>query len=372
MGKIDSKNRLKIVLSIRDLNIGGAQRQFIELVKNIDKSKFDVYVVTMYGGVLEKEIEGVKYFSFDKKNRYDFSFYFKYRKFLNEIKPDVIYSFLGEMNLFSYWAKPKKSKLIWGFRASNIDFKKYGRVSEFLFFLQKIYSKRVDKIIANSYASIEFHKKSGFFMDKSVVIHNGIDIDKFRRDEKVREEMREKFNIKNNEIVLGIAARVDYMKGYIYLAKALKEILKDKKIKFVAVGDGDKKILKECKEILKDFENQVYFVGMQEEIQKFYNMFDIYISSSLGEGFSNSIAEAMSSEVPCVVTDVGDSKMIIGELGEVVKPKSEDELVKGIKNILSRDLKNLGKLSRKRVVENFSIEKMVKNTERVIYGIFNK
>ena len=361
---------MKLVLSIRDLNIGGAQRQFIELVKNIDKNKFDVYVVTMYGGIQENEvknIKGIKYFNLQKSGRYDLKFYFKYKALLKKFSPDVIYSFLGEMNLFSYWCKPKKTKLIWGFRASNMDFKKYGRVSEFLFFLQKIYSKRVDKIIANSYASIEFHKKSGFFMDKSVVIHNGIDISRFRRDEKIRKKKREKFNIKSNELVLGIVARVDYMKGYIYLAKALKEILKDKKIKFVAVGDGDKNILKECKEMLKDFENQVYFVGMQKDTQKFYNMFDIYISSSIfGEGFSNSIAEAMSSEVPCVVTDVGDSKIIVGEIGEVVKPKSEKELIKGIKSMLNKDYKNLGKLSRKRIVENFSIEKMVKKIEKEI------
>ena len=360
---------MNLVLSIRSLNIGGAERQFIELVKHIDKKKFNIYVITMYGGVLEDEIKaikGVKYFNLKKSGRYDFKFYFKYKNLLKIIKPDVIYSFLGEMNLFSYWCKPE-TKLIWGFRASNMDFKKYGKVSEFLFFLQKVYSKRVDKIIANSYESIEFHKKSGFFMNNSVVVHNGIDIDRFKRDEKIRKEMRRKFNIKDDEIVLGIVARVDYMKGYVYLVKALKGILKNKKIKFVAVGDGDKNILKECQEILKDFKEQVYFVGMQKETQKFYNMFDIYISSSVfGEGFSNSIAEAMACEIPCVVTDVGDSKIIVGDLGEVVKPKNEKELIKGIKNMLNKDYKNLGKLSRQRVVENFSIEKMVKKTEKEI------
>jgi len=361
---------LKVVLSIRSLNIGGAERQFIELLKNIDKKKFDVYVVTMYGGVQENEIKnikGIKYFNLQKSGRYDLKFYFKYKALLKEIFPDVIYSFLGEMNLFSYWCKPKKTNLIWGFRASNMDFKQYGKVSEFLFYLQKIYSKKIDKIISNSYASIDFHKKNGFLMDRAVVVHNGIDINRFKRDDKIRSEMRKKYNIKDDEIVLGIVARLDYMKGYIYLAKALKGILKNKKIKFISVGGGNETILKECKEILKDFENQVFFVGMQKETEKFYNMFDIYISSSIfGEGFSNSIAEAMACELPCVVTDVGDSKIILGELGEIVKQKNEKELIKGIKNMLNKDYKNLGKLSRKRVVENFSIEKMVKKTEKEI------
>ena len=374
MEKFDWKGtELKVVLVIRSLNIGGAERQFIELVKNIDKNKFDIYVATMYGGVLEDEIksrDGVKYFNLEKKGRYDFSFYFKYKNLLKKIQPDVIYSFLGEMNLFSYWCKPKKTKLIWGFRASNMDLKKYSKMSEFLFYLQKIYSKKVDKIITNSYASVNFHKNQGFFMDRAVVIHNGIDTNRFKRDESIRNRMRKKFNIKNDEVVIGIVARIDYMKGYIYLAKALKEILKNKKIKFIAVGSGDEKILNECKNILKDYKNQVYFVGSSKESEKFYNMFDIYISSSIfGEGFSNSVAEAMSTEVPCVVTDVGDSKLIVGEYGEVVNSKSEKELIKGIQKLLNKDYKSLGKLARKRIIKNFSIEKMVKKTEEELCAV---
>jgi len=358
---------MKIILAIRSLDIGGAERQFIELIKNIDKNKFDVYVITMYRGVLEdevKNIQKIKYFNLEKTGRYDLIFYFKYKKLLKKINPDVIYSFLGEMNLFSYWCKPKNTKIIWGFRASNMDFSKYGKMSEFLFWLQKNYSKKIDKIIANSYASIKFHKNQGFFMDRSIVISNGIDINRFKKDEKTRNEMRKKFNIKQDEIVLGIVARIDYMKGYIYLAKALKEILKNKKIKFIAVGDGNKNILSECNSILREFKNQVYFVGAKKNTEKFYNMFDIYISSSIfGEGFSNSIAEAMACEVPCVVTDVGDSKIIVGEYGEVVKPNSEKELINGIYKILNKNYKKLGRLCRKRIVENFSVEKMVKKTE---------
>ena len=49
---------MKLLLAIRSLNIGGAERQFIELVKNID---FPVYVVTMYGGILEDEIKNLEH-----------------------------------------------------------------------------------------------------------------------------------------------------------------------------------------------------------------------------------------------------------------------------------------------------------------------
>jgi glycosyltransferase involved in cell wall biosynthesis len=367
--------KINLVLAIRSLDIGGAERQFIELVKHIDKKKFNVLVVTMYGGVWENEIEKlkeVKYVNLKKKGRYDLNFYFKYKKLLNDFKPDIIYSWLGEMNLFSYWCMPKEAKLIWGFRASNMDYSKYGKFSQFLFYLQKIYSKKVDKIVTNSVASLDFHKKNGFFMDKAVVVYNGIDIKKFKRDEQKKKNLKKKYNLSKKDITIGIVARIDYMKGYPILAKTAKKIFEEvDNIKLFVIGDGNKKIKKECEDILGEYNNKKFiWLGKRKNVKNFYNLFDIYVSSSLfGEGFSNSIAEAMACGVPCVVTDVGDSKTIVGDCGEVVKPNSWECLKKGIENILKKDLKKLGECSRKRVVENFSIEKMVKKTEEEICAV---
>jgi len=363
---------MKLVLAIRSLDIGGAERQFIELVKHIDKSKFDVTVCTMYGGVQEeivKTIPNITYYNLGKKGRYDFySFYKRYKEVLFEIKPDVIYSFLGEMNLFSLWCKPKETKIIWGIRASNMDLTKYGKVSQIIFWLQKKLSCKVDKIIANSYASIEFHKKSGFSMEKSIVIHNGIDTDKFNRDEKKRKEFREKYNLNENDIAIGMVARIDYMKGYTIFAKSAKRLLKKySNLKFFSIGDGDEEIKQECKKILGDYNNTRFiWLGKQKNVEDFYSGFDISSSSSFGEGFSNSIAEAMSCTLPCIVTDVGDSKIIVGDCGKVVIPNSVDEFSKGLEELMQKDLKKLGECSRKRIVENFSIEKMVKKTEEEV------
>lgn len=361
---------IKVVFAIRSLNIGGAERQFIELVKHIDKSKFDVFVCSMYGGIQEdviKNIPHINYYNLQKNGRYDFfTFYKNYSKLLKEINPDVIYSFLGEMNLFSLWCKPKKTKIIWGFRASNMNLSQYGKVSQFLFWLQKKLSSKVDKIIANSNASIEFHKIEGFDMGQSVVVPNGVDIQKFKREEKKREAFREKYNLIEGDIAIGIVARIDYMKGYLIFTQVAKMLLKKyDNLYFFSVGGGDKKIKKECEAILEG-EKGFYWLGNQSNVEDFLSGFDISSSSSFGEGFSNSIAEAMACECACVVTDVGDSAMIVGELGVVVEPNNVESLCDGIEKMIRDNFKTLGKQSRQRVVNNFSIEKMVKNTETEI------
>lgn len=363
---------VKLVLSIRSLDIGGAERQFIELVKHIDKTKFDVTVCTMYGGVQEnivKQIPNITYYNLRKKGRYDFiDFYKKYKRLLNEINPDVIYSFLGEMNLFSLWCKPKKTKLIWGFRASNMDLKKYGIVPQILFWLQKKLSKKVDKIIANSNASIDFHKRQGFFMDRAIVIYNGIDTDRFKKDEQKRVEFRKKYNLSKNDIAIGIVARIDYMKGYTVLTQAAKRLLKKyNNIYFFSIGGGDENIKRECVDILANFNNKRFiWLGSRKNVEDYLSGFDIVSSSSFGEGFSNAIAEAMSCELPCVVTDVGDSRLIVGDTGIVVEPNNIESLYNGLEKMIKSDIESLGKKARKRVEENFSIETMIKKTEKEI------
>jgi len=361
---------MKLILAIRSLNIGGAERQFIELIKHIDKSKFDVTVCTMYGGVQEETVQAIpniRYYNLEKSGRYDFyKFYRNYSKLLKEINPDVIYSFLGEMNLFSLWCKPKHTKIIWGFRASNRDFSQYEKVVQTIYWLQKKLSSKVDKIIANSHAAIEFHKQNGFNMSQSVVIPNGIDTERFQRDRFKRESFREKYSLKESDIVIGIVARIDSIKGYLIFSQVAKKLMeKYPHLYFYSVGDGDKKIQQECEEILGNTERFIW-LGNQKNVEDFYSGFDIYVSSSFGEGFSNSIAEAMSCECASVVTDVGDSAMIVSDVGIVVDAKSINSLFLGLEKMIQSDYKEFGKRSRKKIVENFSIEKMVINTQKEI------
>jgi len=341
---------MKLLLAIRSLNIGGAERQFIELVKNID---FPVYVVTMYGGVLEDEIKNlnhVKYFNLEKKGRYDIEFFFKYKKLLKEINPDIIYSWMGEMSLFSLWAKPKNSKIVWGIRSSNMDFSQYGKFNLFVYKLQKFFSRYVDKFIFNSFDAVDFYKKEGFKIKNYSVVYNGIDTDRFKR-----------FSYPD-KLTIGIVARIDKMKGYIIFAKAIKEILEKYDIRVIAIGSGDEEIKKEVLKIAP-----IEFLGGMREVEKGYNKINILVSSSIfGEGFSNSIAEGMSCECACVVSDVGDSKKIVGDLGVVVKPNSVEDLYKGIEKMINSNYIEIGKKSRKRVIDNFSIDKMVERTKKEI------
>jgi len=369
--------KIKLHLAIRSLNIGGAERQFITLVKNIDKNRFDITVSSMYGGVQEeliKTLENVRYYNLNKKGRYDIvEFYTKYKKLLKEISPDVIYSFKEEMNVFSFLCKSKHTKIIWGFRASNMDLKKYAKASQILFWLQKFFSSNVDMIISNSNASIEYHKNNGYLMNKAIVIPNGIDTDKFKRNELHREEFRKKYNLKSTDIAVGIVARIDFMKGYLIFSQVAKNILdKYQNIYFFSIGSGDKNLKNECQNILEKNPRFIW-LGHQTNVEEIYSALDISSSpSSFGEGFSNSIAEAMSCNLPCVVTEVGDSALIVGKYGVLTKADNVKDFQNGLEWLIKSSYEDSSTKYRQRIVENFSIATMVANTQQAIVEVINE
>jgi glycosyltransferase involved in cell wall biosynthesis len=102
--------------------------------------------------------------------------------------------------------------------------------------------------------------------------------------------------------------------------------------------------------------------------------FDIVSSSSIGEGFPNTIGEAMACEVPCVVTNVGDSAAIVGDTGRVVPPGNPGALAKAWEELIdlgAAGREELGRRARARIVENFSLAAVVHRYESLYLDILS-
>jgi glycosyltransferase involved in cell wall biosynthesis len=105
-----------------------------------------------------------------------------------------------------------------------------------------------------------------------------------------------------------------------------------------------------------------------------YNALDVLVSSSIGEGFPNVVAEAMACEKPCVVTTVGDSAILVAETGICVSPGNPEALAESLLRMLAlptAERLRLGQKARQRIAENFSLQKMV-NEYTALYERFGK
>lgn len=370
---------MKLVLLIRSLEIGGAERQLIVLARWAMALGHEVCVLTFYpGGALRGDLEraGVRVSSLDKRGRWDVAgFLLRLVRALLQEKPDVLYCFLPTANLVGLFAARLAGvpRVAWGVRASNLDLTQYDLLSRFEVWLASKLARYVSTIICNSEAGAAFHSSLGYPANKMTVIQNGIDTDRFDFDEAGRDRVRREWGLTPTDLVIGLPARLDPMKGHETALKALALLRIDMpNVKLVCVGAGPlNESLRELSRQLK-IEGQVIWAGASSDMPAVYSAFDISSSSSsFGEGFSNAIAEAMACERVCVVTDVGDSATIVGETGWVVPASSPDALAEAWRRTLSlsaTEHAEMGRLARQRIVENFSVERMVKRTLEVLQG----
>ena len=110
-------------------------------------------------------------------------------------------------------------------------------------------------------------------------------------------------------------------------------------------------------------EGRLIWEAGRQDVEAVYNALDVAVSSSVTEGFSNTICEAMASGVPCVVTDVGDSSLIIGKTGAIVPSQDAEFLAEGIIKIIS-EAPHVAEIIRAEITNNFSVESLVLMTEK--------
>ena len=171
--------------------------------------------------------------------------------------------------------------------------------------------------------------------------------------------------------MIGKIGRNHPMKNHYGFIKAIdKVIARNKNVMFVIIRRG----VREDKNIEAHINNKnigsfVKLIDEQNNIHEQINLFDcLVMNSSWGEAFPNVIGEAMLSEIPCIVTDIGDSKRIIGDKGIIVKPNCENDLAKAINEIIDMnkdDYEYLGKTAREKIIKNYSISSVYEKYNKI-------
>jgi glycosyltransferase involved in cell wall biosynthesis len=371
----------RIVLLIRSLNYGGAEMQLTILANGLVRSGHAVSLLVFYpnGSLRERLSPDVTVRCLRKRGRWDvIDFVRNLFRILDEEHPDVLYAFLPVANLLACLTRlrSRKLKLIWGVRASDVDLGRYDWLSRLSYWLERRFSRCPSLIIANSEAGRRYCVSRGFpDNDRFTVIPNGIDVEYFRPDLRLREALRAEWGVLPHETLVGIVARLDPLKDYpSFLQAAGKLAVSDRGLRFVSVGAGQESyaaILQEQARALGLAERMIW-AGPRGDLPAVYNALDLLVSSSLSEGFSNVLGEAMSCGVPCVATDVGDAREILGDSTAVVPPGDPEALAVCTMALLERvrvEGADLGTRLRKRVAENFSVEMLVQRTKAALEAI---
>lgn len=368
-----------LLLLIRSLNYGGAERQLVMLATGLKASGVPVRVATFYdGGSLRDELtgRGVECRSLKKRSRWDVvRFLWRWIRMARDCRPAVLYAFLGSANLVAIAAKPwlSRTKIVWGVRTSNMELKRYGRLDRLLYSIECKLSRFADLIIVNSCAGRDYANAHGFPSAKLIVISNGIDVERFRPDRTARERFRKGLGVADAESLIGLVGRIDPMKGHATFLQAAAILLRERRnVSFICVGDGPEHYRKPLLSLAKELglSHKVIWVNGVSDVEAVYSSLDIATcSSSYGEGFSNVIGEAMACGVPCVATDVGDAQRIIGDAGYVVVIDDPMALAEAWCKVLDMGETarlGLGQRARARIVRHFSLDRLIEATSSAL------
>lgn len=321
---------------IRALTLGGAERQLVLIASGLAARGHDVSVVTFYPGLpaLQERLlaSGVRLLQLEKRGRWDLlALAGSLRRALQSHAPDVVYSFLPTANVLSSLMVRGRTRaaIAWGMRASAVNLPGYDWLGRALARAERALRATPDMVICNSAAGYELCRALGFEPDRLGVARNIIDLEANRFDVDLRASFRARLGIHPETIVLGVAGRIDPMKGLETLLAALPaatEVIGN--ITLLAAGEGKPAFLDGLRHRAEKLglSDSVRWLGRVDDMQAFYSAIDIFCSPSCGEGMSNVIAEAMACGRICVATRVGDSSQLIADESLMAEPNDANSL----------------------------------------------
>jgi glycosyltransferase involved in cell wall biosynthesis len=369
---------VKVLLFVRDLAVGGSQRQLAVLAAGLARRGHDVAVVVLYaGGALEALLvdSGSRLLSIEKARRWDvIAPLARLRRLFVSERPDLVYAFLPTQTTLAALLLPARleTKLVFGLRAGGMQLDRYDALNALTYRTEAWLARRADLIIANARTVRADAAGRGLPAERIAVVPNGIDTDAMRPDAAAGHALRRAWGISDDAFVIGCVARLDPMKDHPNFLNAAVSFARDHPdARFVCVGDGPAAYRGELEARANSLglADRVVWAGELGDVKAAYNAFDFAtLPSAFGEGFPNVVGEAMACGAPVVATDVGDVHAIIGELGQVVPPKNPVSLCAGWERLRERLAQNpeLREAARSAIVANYGLDTMVRRTEDIL------
>jgi glycosyltransferase involved in cell wall biosynthesis len=202
------------------------------------------------------------------------------------------------------------------------------------------------------------------------VLHNGIDINKWRR--KVgTPTLRQELKITNDTFLVGTVARIAQQHKDLptFYKVAAKIVNKDQRVKFVIVGDGHGNELRKAQQEVVDLglQDTLFFTGHRTDLLDVYTSLDIFLMTSITEGLPNTVLEAMAMEVPVVSTAVAGVPELVTDrkTGFLAPVRDVDQLAQHVLMLLqdSKLRQNFANAARKRIEDKFSFKERVMKME---------
>lgn len=302
--------KIKLCLVVSGIATGGVESFIKNYFKQINVDYFDLYIITHNIPTIsvrnEFEKIGFKIICVPPKRKNLLKNIFLIRKYIRENEFDVVHSHMVKSNFIPmYFAKKYNVRLRMAHSHNTIPVKNIF-LKKMLTLIQYLNRKYANCFLACSQDALVFGFGKKIFSEKYnyKIIYNAIDIEKFNFDIEIRNEIRKKLNIDDNEFVIGNIARFTKQKNHTFLIDVFDDVIKVKKnYRLILIGDGEEKenIIKKVK--LKNLDKYVIFLEPTDDVYKYYSSFDLFILPSKYEGLGMSIIEVQANGFEAIISN---------------------------------------------------------------------
>lgn len=360
---------MRVVHIITGLEVGGAERMLERMVLFMlreSPSIENIVVSLSRGGVIGMKLRdcGIEVIELDLKSFFELPLaIIRLASHFKNIRPTIVQSWMYRSDLIAGIAARLCGipNVVWGIRCTQIPSKSslavkiLVRVNALLSFVIPQY------IVCCAEEARNFHSRIGFNEKKMVVIPNGFDFDLFKPEDTDRSNVRNELGFDEKKIVVGIVGRYDELKDYgNFISAAAMAAEENENLHFLMIGSE----LDNTNQALNDhivaagIQNRITLFGPTNAVERMMRGLDIYCMSSSSEGFPNVVVEAMGTALPCIVTDVGDAALIVGDCGAIVPRCNPRQLAGKIieyAKLPNNELTSIGRKARLRAEKNYSL-----------------
>lgn len=359
---------IRITHVIVGLDVGGAERFLHRLVQAHRNSPlYEHRVISLTSkGVLGPRLEGegIAVCALGMRRLSDAPrTYSRLKRELQAQRPDVLQCWMYYADLLGGLAGRRLGikPVLWGIR--NSHFESGGtRLKRMVRRTCALASRHLPwRIVCVADSALEVHAGAGYDRSRMEVIHNGYDPDAFIHSETSRQRIRGELGISPDSLVIGSVGRYSAAKDHHSFVEAADAALRQRPdLHFVMVG---RDLAPENEALTRQIAatrnpERFCLLGERADVADCLSAMDMFCLHSRTEGFPNVLGEAMCVGLPCITTDVGDARRLLGETGMVVGPGDTAALARAMVDMadLSKAQRQaLGAQARQRIIEHFTL-----------------
>jgi len=367
-------HQIRIAHVLPSFDVGGLENGVVNLINTMDKTQYshDLYILTGEGSACQRLNDDVFVRFMRKAEGNDMLLPFRLARHFRRRPPEIV-------RTYGWGAWIEGMLAAWLSGRTAVVHSEHGYALDRG--VQRHYRRKVAQYIAahltprvvvvSDALRHYLEQQVGIPSQKITTIVNGVDTHRFHPAEDIA-SARQNLGIDESEFVIGTVARLEAVKDIGTALRAISEMgLRD--VRYLIVGDGpERSVLQDLAQRL-DIEKQVIFVGERADVAELYRCMDIYMLTSIREGTSNTLLEAMASGVPVIATDVGGNRLIVedGVTGRLVPPGGVGEIAAILKCYKSNaeGLKKMAVAARQVVEKQYGIDRMVSDYDRLYMGI---